>query len=122
MKKTKTSSKYSLLQEIEFFSKLTEEEKKILLEHANFEIFPADDVIVRKGEFAVDYYMVLEGEVEGMFIQKGKLESVSRVVKGQCFGETAIIGKPHRETTYKSITPTTVLRLDIPSLRRKKKA
>lgn len=122
MKKIKTADKRALLEEIEFFNTLTEEEKKVLLDHANVEIFPEDEIVVRKGEFAVDYYVVLDGEVEGLLIQQGKLESISRVVKGQCFGETAIIGKPHRETTYKTVSPTTVLRLDIPSLRRKKES
>ncbi|NCF71561.1 MAG: hypothetical protein GWP59_07660, partial [Chlamydiales bacterium] len=77
MKKIKTADKRALLEEIEFFNTLTEEEKKVLLEHANVEIFPEDEIVVRKGEFAVDYYVVLDGEVEGLLIQQGKLESIS---------------------------------------------
>lgn len=120
MKKVKTKEVSSLLEGVDFFTLLNDDEKKMLFDYSSYEVFPAKEVIVRQGEYAVDFYMVLEGEVEGIHIKKGSLEVISKIGVGQCFGETAILEKTIRETTYRAGTTSTVLRMDINAIKQKK--
>ena len=70
---------------------------------------PAGTVIVRQGEAADTFFIVVDGEVEVLREEDGERRRVATLGRGQFFGETGILRDMPRTATVRAVTPTTLL-------------
>jgi CRP-like cAMP-binding protein len=76
------------------------------LSYAHYEI---GDEIVRQGEKGDCAYILLAGGVEVLRQVNGRLEQVTRLNPGDCFGEIALLCDVPRTATIKCLTPVDVV-------------
>ena len=75
-------------------------------------VVPAGETIVRQGEPADTFYIIVDGEVAVLHEQDGANRHVATLRRGQFFGETGILRQMPRTATVRAITPTTLMTLD----------
>jgi uncharacterized protein YhbP (UPF0306 family) len=76
------------------------------------EQFQPGQVIVRQGDRADRFFIVVEGEVEVTREEDGRERPLSKLRRGQFFGEIAILRDMPRTATVRAVTPTTLLAMD----------
>lgn len=74
---------------------------------------PAGVTVVREGERAGDFYVLLQGEA---LVEQGG-EPVSTVEPGDFFGEVALVTRTRRTATVTTTEPSTLLAIDEPEFR-----
>ncbi len=77
------------------------------------EHFEADEVVFREGDRGDWLYVVLDGEVEICRSVPGQGNTpITRLGRGECFGEIALVSESPRSATARSVTPVDLLAVD----------
>ena len=77
------------------------------------EHFEADEVVFREGDRGDWLYVVLDGEVEiSRRVPGGGEALITRLGRGECFGEIALVSDRPRSATARSVTPVNLLAVD----------
>ena len=97
-----------VLEESQLLSSLSKGEIRRIIRNSERPTFSASEFIVREGDVATGFFIIVEGQAEAR--QKGK--SVRRMGRGQFFGETALTEPPIRSADVVALQPTTCLKLD----------
>lgn len=89
-----------MLQSVELFVGLTQDELGFLAEHLVSVPFAKADVIARQGELAQWLYLLMEGEVDVWFESPGQPHRyLATLEPGEVFGEMGLMtGEPRRAT------------------------
>ena len=74
--------------------------------------FAEGDVIVRQGAPADKFFIIVDGEVEVIREADGKTRSLGTLVRGQFFGEIAILRDTPRIATVRAVKPTTLFAME----------
>ena len=72
----------------------------------------AGEVVVRQGDPADTFFIIVEGEVEVIREDDGEPRTLATLKRGQFFGEIAILRQLPRVATVKAVTPTTLLAME----------
>lgn len=90
----------AVLQSVELFVGLTQDELGVLAEHLVYVPFAGGDVIARQGELAQWLYLLVEGEVDVWFESPGQPRRyLATLGPGDVFGEMGLMtGEPRRAT------------------------
>ena len=96
-----------MLEEVPLFSSLNSKSLGSICNVATKRTFEAAQKIVSEGENATAFYLVLDGKVE---VRRGK-KSISKLGKGQFFGEMALFDKQPRSADVVAVETTTCLLL-----------
>lgn len=72
--------------------------------------FPPDHVVLKEGDLSIDLYAILRGSVKITKGIKGELEHLATLLKGDCFGEMALLEGKSRSATVITLEPTTLLK------------
>lgn len=80
-----------------FFSNLSEDDLKLLIECAQIIDFKAGDTIFKEGDIGVYFYVILNGEVEIRKEVSGR--SLAELGPGQVFGEMAVLDNHPRSAS-----------------------
>lgn len=96
-----------MLEEVPLFSSLNSKSLGSICNVATKRTFDADQKIVSEGENATAFYLVLDGKVE---VRRGK-KVISKLGKGQFFGEMALFDKQPRSADVVAVEKTTCLLL-----------
>ena len=97
----------SMLEQVPLFSSLNDKSLASICNAASKRSFDIDQKIVSEGENATAFYLVLEGKVE---VRRGK-KVISKMGKGQFFGEMALFDKQPRSADVVAVEKTTCLLL-----------
>jgi CRP-like cAMP-binding protein len=103
----KRSDLVKVLVEVPLFSKCAQRELNTLARHIEVLDFGEGETIVRQGEAANAFYVVLDGHAEVR--RNGK--RVGRLGAGDYFGELALLDPAPRNADVVAISPTAVGRL-----------
>ncbi len=74
--------------------------------------FKAGEIIFQEGQEGDYMYIILEGTVKIFKTIKGKVEELSKLEKGEFFGETAITGKKPRSASAIATQDSLTLAID----------
>lgn len=96
-----------MLEAVPLFSSLNSKSLSSICGAATKRVFDADQKIVSVGEIATAFYLILEGRVE---VRRGN-KVISKLGKGQFFGEMALFDKEPRSADVVSVEKTTCLLL-----------
>ena len=102
-----TSTIVETLQKAPLWSGLTEKELKIIARSFKELKYETGDVIVRKGEAGVGFYLIADGTVEVR--SNGKV--LSKLGPGQFFGEMSILDGQPRSADVVALEPSRCLAL-----------
>jgi uncharacterized protein YhbP (UPF0306 family) len=72
----------------------------------------AGEVVVRQGTPADKFFIVVDGELEVLREDDGRVRRVATLNRGQFFGEIAILRDLPRTATVKALVPTTLLAME----------
>ncbi|MDA4122491.1 MAG: cyclic nucleotide-binding domain-containing protein [Thaumarchaeota archaeon] len=99
------SDKYvaEMLRSVPLFSGLKPKHIKTIIDSGRQTSYDAGKHIVKEGEDGVGFYLILDGEVEVR--RRGKL--LSKLGKGDFFGEMSLIDKQPRSADVIAMTPVT---------------
>jgi cAMP-dependent protein kinase regulator len=103
-----TMQAYAELRELAPFRRLTSTDLGTLLEHGEWVVAPAGDVLVRQGDMGDAFYVVASGRAE--VVQDGA--SLADLGPGEFFGEIALLEDVPRTASVVAKTPLRVFRLD----------
>ena len=112
-KETEKVSVFDILKNIEIFRNFSDEDIKILEENSTLKEFKKNDIIVKEGEPADSFYVILKGNVK-IYIttEVGKIVEVCILGKGEFFGEMSFFEGTKRNASVDAIED--VLLLEIP--------
>jgi hypothetical protein len=102
-----------ILSNTPLFSTLDQEKIRAVLALSEKRSFRSGECIVREGEIASDFFLILEGQVE---VQRDS-KPVARLGRGQFFGETTLAQDEARSADIIAMQPTICLRLTKAQLR-----
>jgi CRP/FNR family cyclic AMP-dependent transcriptional regulator len=102
-----TNAIVEMLQKTPLWSGLTEKELKVIARSFKELKYESGDVIVRKGEAGVGFYLMAEGTVEAR--SDGKV--LSKLGPGQFFGEMSILDGQPRSADVVALEPSRCLAL-----------
>jgi CRP/FNR family cyclic AMP-dependent transcriptional regulator len=102
-----TSAIVEMLQRTPLWSGLTEKELKVIARSFKELKYNSGDIIVRKGESGVSFYLIAEGTVEVR--SDGRV--LSKLGPGQFFGEMAILDGRPRSADVVALEPSRCLAL-----------
>lgn len=94
------------------FTDLPREQADEVMAELGQQSFDAGDVIVKEGEAADRFFILVDGEVEVTRAGDGGERHVATLGKGQFFGEIAILRDQPRTATVRAVRPTTVLTME----------
>lgn len=94
-----------MLQKTPLWSGLSEKELKHIVELSKERRFESGDVIVRKGDSGVGFYLVLDGTVE----VRADGRALSKLGRGQFFGEMSLVDDQPRSADVVALEPSTCL-------------
>lgn len=97
----------SMLEEVPVFSSLNSKSLNSIANVATKRNYDADQKIVGEGEIATAFYLILDGRVE---VRRGR-KIISKLGKGQFFGEMALFDKQPRSADVVAAANTTCLLL-----------
>jgi hypothetical protein len=101
------------LSESPLFSTLQKDQIRETIQHSQKLIFSSGEFIVREGDFASGFFIIVDGQAEVK--QRGK--SVRMMGRGQFFGETSLAEHETRSADVIAVQPTTCLELNAMQLR-----
>ena len=96
-----------MLEKSPLWSGLGKQDFKAIVRMAKQQKFNSGDTIVKKGEEAVGFYLVLDGAVE----IRSDGNTLSRLGPGQFFGEMSVVDAQPRSADVVAIEPSRVLLL-----------
>jgi CRP-like cAMP-binding protein len=102
-----TSAIVEMLQKAPLWSGLTEKELKVIARSFKELKYDGGDVIVRKGEAGIGFYLIAEGTVEAR--SDGRV--LSKLGPGQFFGEMALLDGQPRSADVVALEPSRCLAL-----------
>ena len=94
-----------MLEKSPLWSGLGKQDFKAIVRMAKQQKFNSGDAIVRKGEEAVGFYLVLDGAVE----IRSDGNTLSRLGPGQFFGEMSVVDAQPRSADVVAVEPSRVL-------------
>jgi len=94
-----------LLQKVDFFKDIPEEEFKQITQHLRSRIIPAGDVIIQEGEIGDSLFLIMRGVVRVSHTQAGKEVDLATLFAGDFFGEMALLHGQPRVATCRAVTP-----------------
>ena len=101
-----------LLRRMPLFATMDEPEIELLLSRLRAEHYSPGQVIIRQGERGDRFYIIKRGHVEvAVRDERGVLEVVNKLDRGDYFGELALLRDAPRSATCRAILPTEVLSL-----------
>jgi len=92
-----------MLKSVPLFSGLKEKQVKVILNSGKELRFEAGKQIVKEGENGVGFYLIVDGSVEVR--RRGKV--LSKLGKGDFFGEMSLLDKQPRSADVVAVTPVT---------------
>ena len=104
---SETNAIVGMLQKAPLWSGLNEKELKVIARSFKELKYESGDIIVRKGEAGVGFYLMAEGTVEVR--SDGKV--LSRLGPGQFFGEMALLDGQPRSADVVALEPSKCLAL-----------
>jgi CRP-like cAMP-binding protein len=104
---SETNTIVEMLQKAPLWSGLTERELKVIAHSFKELKYEGGDVIVRKGEAGVGFYLIAEGTVE----VRSDGQVLSKLGPGQFFGEMSILDGQPRSADVVALEPTRCLAL-----------
>ncbi|MBN1799202.1 MAG: GGDEF domain-containing protein [Spirochaetales bacterium] len=104
------NDKIALLKKAEIFSKLQQQELKIVAKHSEFKTYPDNEVIFKSGSLGNALYIIKQGEVR-IISRSGNNEEreIAHFIKGECFGEIDFFENAPRTADAVAETDTTLL-------------
>lgn len=97
----------SLLEQVPLFSSLSDKSLTSICNASTKRTFEGSEKIVSEGESATAFYLILEGRVE---VRRGK-KVISKLGKGDFFGEMALFDKQPRSADVVALERTSCLLL-----------
>jgi CRP-like cAMP-binding protein len=98
-----------MLQKTPIWSGLSTKELAHIVERSKQRRFESDDIIVRKGDMGLGFYLILEGTVDVRAEGKG----LSKLVRGSFFGEMSLLDDQPRSADVVALEPTSCLVLNV---------
>lgn len=77
---------------------------------------PANTIILKEGEIGPSLYAIVQGSVRVTKGIRGELEQLATLVKGDCFGEMALLEGTNRSATVTTLEATTLLEFQMKEL------
>jgi serine/threonine protein phosphatase PrpC len=102
-----TTQRVAILSDILLFRTLTNQEILVLLKAVYEEMRPAGEIVVREGDPANDLFIVADGELE---VRAGD-RVLTRVRKGEHFGDLALVDHGPRSATVRAVTDSRLFRI-----------
>lgn len=102
-------ARVAFLKKIHLFYGLGEAELAILAEQMDESAVPQGGVVFKQGDRATSFYLIYGGNVRIVRRQKGKEIQLARLVKGDYFGEMALVANRVRSGTVNALTDTSLL-------------
>jgi len=96
---------FDLLRRLSFFHDFSQDEIWDLLRASEWREYGAGDEIVREGEIDDRFYVI----VSGCVMVESSGNSVGRLAKGDCFGETSYVSEAKRTATIRAEDHVTIL-------------
>jgi CRP-like cAMP-binding protein len=93
------------LEAIPLFEELDRKHRRLIAQHAEEIDVPAGTKLVRQGEFAYEFFVILEGT--GEVLRDG--ERVDELGPGDFLGEMGIVGKAARNATVETTSDARVM-------------
>jgi len=104
---SETNTTVEMLQKTPLWSGLTEKELKVIARSFKELKYESGDVIVRKGEAGIGFYLITDGTVEVR--SDGRV--LSKLGPGQFFGEMALLDGQPRSADVVALEPSRCLAL-----------
>ncbi|MBN2443983.1 MAG: GGDEF domain-containing protein [Spirochaetales bacterium] len=102
--------KLRLLRNVILFSKLSEEELKIIAGYCEYKQYKDEEVIFEEGTFGESLYIVKSGEVRIVKrLEDNKVRDIARFIPGELFGELDLFEDGQRTATAIAETDATLL-------------
>ncbi len=102
-------ARVAFLKKIHLFYGMEDDELTVLAEKLEESSVPKDGVVFKQGEKATGFYLIYGGNVRIMRRQKGKEFQLARLVKGDYFGEMALVADRLRSGTVTALADTSLL-------------
>jgi CRP/FNR family transcriptional regulator, cyclic AMP receptor protein len=91
------------LRKVALFAGLSDRQLKRLAQYVLVRDYPADAVVVRRGEKGAGFYLILDGQVQ---VRKGT-KNIARLGPGEYFGELALFDNHPRSADVVTVGPST---------------
>jgi CRP-like cAMP-binding protein len=104
---SETNTIVEMLQKTPLWSGLTEKELKVIARSFKELKYESGDVIVRKGEAGIGFYLIADGTVE----VRANGRVLSKLGPGQFFGEMALLDDQPRSADVVALEPSRCLAL-----------
>ena len=95
----------SELRSVPLFESLSADERRTFAQHADEIDVPEDTELVRQGEFAYEFFVIVEGSAE--VLRDG--ERIAELGPGDFLGEMGIVAKAVRNATVVTTSPARVI-------------
>ncbi len=102
-------SRIAFLKKIHLFYGLGDDELAVIAEKLHESSVPRDGVAFKQGDKATGFYLIYGGSVRIVRRQQGKEIQLARLVKGDYFGEMALVEKRPRSGTVFALEDTSLL-------------
>lgn len=103
---------FRLIERVDVFSGLTQQELLILLEAAEKCTFDAGETIVREGSSGAFLYVIIDGRVSVLKSVNGKGGTeLAKLSAGDTFGEISLVDQGLRSASVVALEPCVMLRL-----------
>jgi CRP/FNR family cyclic AMP-dependent transcriptional regulator len=104
---TENDAVVEMLEKTSLWSGLSKKDLKLIVKLSKERKYETGDIIVRKGEGGVGFYLVLEGSVE----VRSDGTALSRLGPGQFFGEMSVLDNQPRSADVVAVGPLRCLTL-----------
>lgn len=110
------SQALEVLDKVDFFDNLTEEEKDILTGfHSHFFLAPKGEIIIKEGARGECFYILLSGKVGVK--KKTSVRPLANLHPGSCFGEVFFLTERCRTTSIVSLVHSILFEVTQPTLK-----
>ena len=99
--------KFARTRELEFFSSFADSEVWEIAHAATWITAAPPDTIIREGDSEPSFYLLIDGEVG---VYKGA-QKITKLTRGDCFGEMGIAARRPRSATIKACSDVTAIKL-----------
>ncbi len=109
-----SSKIFQLIDQVSFFGKFTEEEKKVVSRLNNtIKLYRQGEAIIQQGDRDSSIFLLLKGTVS---VNRNKTVTICSLKPGSVFGEMSFLGKRRRSTSIVADDDVIVLKIDQESL------
>lgn len=111
---TNRERRLNLMRGSEFFASFTDEEIETVMERGKFRLFAPFKQVVRQDAQGESFFVILEGRANVMRLgEKGKMQMVTSIMEGCCFGEMAMLLNLPRTATVMTELESQILEVNI---------